>query len=243
MSGKLWYVRLGGRMVGPFTGEQLKERVAAGKIPNTSEIANDQEGPWHPITKLKGLPWPALVPASAPQRQPEPEFFSRAVPNSPTVAIAIQQPPPASAITRRSAQEEQVWKGCPSQWTNLRAFFWSGLFCWLVIPLFYAIWRFLDTKFTIYELTTQRLKTSFGVIAQNTEEVELHRVRDSAFLQSIFDRIVGIGTIRLNTNDTSTPTVFIRGISARVGKEIREKIRSLAEDRRDLKQVREVEYH
>jgi hypothetical protein len=38
-----------------------------------------------------------------------------------------------------------------------------GLFCWLVVPIFFALARYLQTKCKIFELTTQRFKTTSGV--------------------------------------------------------------------------------
>jgi membrane protein YdbS with pleckstrin-like domain len=216
---KEWYVRQSGRTKGPYTANDLKQRVANAVISNQAEIANETAGPWHPIVKLKGLPWPAAEAAA--------------------VATSIAPQPVRPLVAQQG--ETLAWKGTPSQLTNLRTFFWCTLFFWLVVPIFVAIWRILQTRSTIYELTNERLKTHSGVIAKHTEEIELHRIRDSAFTQSIFDRIVGLGTIRLNTNDTSSPIQYIAGISAKVGKELRENIRKFSEQRRLVKGVREFD--
>lgn len=218
---KVWYVRQGGKTKGPYSGDDLKQRVASAAITTQAEIANETTGPWHPIVKLKGLPWPSSEPVA--------------------VATAVAPQPVRPVVSTPPSGETLVWKGTPSQLTNLKTFVLCGAFCWLIVPIFVAIWRILQTRSTVYELTNERLKTHAGVIAKHTEEIELHRVRDSAFTQSVFDRIVGLGTIRLNTNDTSSPIQYIAGISAKVGKEIRENIRKLSEQRRAVKGVREFD--
>ena len=129
-------------------------------------------------------------------------------------------------------EESIVWTGHPSQWQNMGWF----LSCLLVLPIPFAIWKWLETRNTIYTLTDQRLKFTRGVLTKTTEDLELYRVRDTKFVQSMWERMLGLGEIELYTTDETSPVIhlpFIKDAEA-----VREKIRGLVEARRDAKRVR-----
>jgi uncharacterized membrane protein YdbT with pleckstrin-like domain len=129
-------------------------------------------------------------------------------------------------------EEHIEWVGHPSQWQNLGWF----LLCLLLIPIPVALWKWLETRNTIYTLTDQRLKFTRGVFSKTTEDLELYRVRDTKFQQSFFERLVGLGEIELFTTDETSPTIQLPYIAA--AESVREKIRGLVEARRDAKRVR-----
>ena len=87
--------------------------------------------------------------------------------------------------------EEIVWSGSPSQVLNLPTFIVCTLFCWLVVPIFIAIWKWLVLRNIRYELTTERLKVSQGVFNKLLDEVELYRVRDYRLEKPFWLRING----------------------------------------------------
>jgi len=93
-----------------------------------------------------------------------------------------------------------------------------------------------------YELTTQRFKVSHGVLSRHTDELELYRVKDTTFTQNLFQRIFGLATVHMKTSDPSTPMVSIHSIVASQAKSLREQIRTLTEELRDRKRVREVDF-
>src|SRR6266851_1235732 len=101
--------------------------------------------------------------------------------------------------------EEMVWSGTSSQWKNFGMYFlWALAFVLLVslsvicsevtdariakggpyilllliVPIFIALARYLQTKNKVYELTTERLKTTEGVFSKVTDTLELYRVKD-----------------------------------------------------------------
>lgn len=131
--------------------------------------------------------------------------------------------------------EHEVWSGGPSQWQNLAM--WVA--CVLVLPVPWALWRWLVTRNTRYTLTTQRLKTMHGVFNRVTDDIELYRVKDTHFQQTGWQRMVGIGDIVLSTSDTSTPVMTLVDIPDAAG--VRERVRALVEERRDAKRVREMD--
>ena len=49
-------------------------------------------------------------------------------------------------------EEQNVWFGTPSQVVNFGSFVLTGLFFWLVFPLFIMLWKWLTIKSVKYEL-------------------------------------------------------------------------------------------
>jgi uncharacterized membrane protein YdbT with pleckstrin-like domain len=114
------------------------------------------------------------------------------------------------------------------------------LFCWLVIPIFIALWRFLVVKTWKIEITDQRLIEEKGVLSKKTDELELYRVKDIRLDQPFFLRLVGLSNVILVTSDRTNPIVRIPAITD--GKNLREKLRAAVDIRRDKKRVRETDF-
>jgi len=131
--------------------------------------------------------------------------------------------------------ERIEWSGHPSQWQNLGWF----LSCLLLLPIPWALWRWLDTRSHVYTLTDQRLKHSHGIFTKVTGDLELYRVRDTRMRQGVWQRMLGRGDVILDTTDTSTPQFSLRWLPD--AETLREKIRELVEARREAKHVRMLE--
>ena len=86
-----------------------------------------------------------------------------------------------------------VWKGRPSQLTNILVYLF--LFWTIVIPLY----RYLKTRFTIFELTSDRFRTKIGILSQKVDELELYRVRDYEVFKPFLLRLFGLGNLTLIT--------------------------------------------
>jgi uncharacterized membrane protein YdbT with pleckstrin-like domain len=135
--------------------------------------------------------------------------------------------------------EEMVWRGTSSQWKNFGVFILCAFFCWLIVPIFIALARYLQTKNKVYELTTERLKTTEGVFSKVTDTLELYRVKDLEKRQPFFCRLVGVEDVALNTSDASSPFILIEAIPSSV--ELADKIRNQVEAVRAQKGVREID--
>jgi uncharacterized membrane protein YdbT with pleckstrin-like domain len=148
----------------------------------------------------------------------------------------------ASHVPSRHAMtaEQTIWNGSPSQIINLPLYILCGLFFWLVVPVFYALWKFLVVKFTQYELTSERLKIRSGVINRKLDELELYRVRDYKLEQPLSLRIFRLGNVVMQTSDKTTPTVILRAIHD--AESVRENIRTHVEACRMRKGVREIDF-
>ena len=138
------------------------------------------------------------------------------------------------------SKEKEIWNGSPSQWTNFKTYVMCLLFCWLVIPIFIALWKFLIVKTWKIKITDERLIEEKGVLSKNTDELELFRVKDIRLDQPFFLRLVGLSNVILMTSDRTNPTVIIPAIKD--GKNLREELRVAIDARRDKKRVRETDF-
>jgi len=135
--------------------------------------------------------------------------------------------------------EQTVWRGTSSQWKNLGVFILCGLFCWLIVPIFIALSRYLQTKNKIYELTTERLKITEGIFSKVTDTLELYRVKDLETRQPFLYRMFRVENVQTNTSDTSSPFILIEAIPSAVS--LGDKIRNQVEAIRAQKGVREID--
>ena len=102
--------------------------------------------------------------------------------------------------------EKQLYIGRPSQILNIVSFIlWSWTF---LIPIII----YLKTRFTVYEVTDQRIKLKTGILNQEIDECELYRVRDYKVVKPFFQRIFGLGKIELVTSDRSNSNINLNGI-------------------------------
>ena len=63
-----------------------------------------------------------------------------------------------------------------------------------------------------YELTTERLRVTTGLLSTTTQEIELRRVRDTVVVQPFFLRMMGLGNVTLLSADSSTPRVTLDAV-------------------------------
>lgn len=88
-------------------------------------------------------------------------------------------------------------------------------------------------------LTTERLRVVRGILSRATDEVELTRVRDVAYEQSLAQRTLGIGTVTVVCTDATTPEVILHDIED--PEQVKELIRETVRDQRRRHRVRQVE--
>lgn len=131
--------------------------------------------------------------------------------------------------------ERTLWAGAPSAAVD----FWLNLGCLLVVPIPWALVRWVQRRSHRIEITTERIRETTGVFSKRSEELELYRVRDTTFLAPFKLRIFGCGTLVLNTSDASTPLVTLEGVPADA--ELRDGLRKAIEQCRDRKRARVAE--
>lgn len=108
--------------------------------------------------------------------------------------------------------EQMLWKGTPSQAVHFGTYILCGLFCWLVVPLFIALGKYLSLKFRRYEVTSERIRVTTGVFSRKTEDLELYRVKDLTLEEPFWLRMFGAGNVLLRTTDLTSPVLALEGI-------------------------------
>ena len=135
--------------------------------------------------------------------------------------------------------ERTIWDGSPSQWLNVGPFIACALLFWLVLPVFWALWRYLQVRCTKYRLSTQRLSVRTGVLNVRAVDVEHYRIKDHSLDQPLLLRLVGLGNIDIVTSDPTCQYITLRAIAS--PDEVREHLRKSVEHVRVIKGVREIE--
>ncbi len=92
----------------------------------------------------------------------------------------------------------------------------------------------------MFELTSERLRVTHGIINQTIDEIELYRIKDSLMERSWWMRLTGLASISLETSDRSLPGLVIPAIHG--GEKVRELLRTQVELVRDRKRVREMDF-
>lgn len=151
--------------------------------------------------------------------------------------------------------ENSFWKGSSSQWLNLGPFtaalvcgggilvasvFFLPALVGLIFPIGYLLWRYLLVRSRVFELTSERLRVTSGVVNQRIDEIELYRVKDSQMVRPWWMRLTGLASIVLATSDRTLPHLVIPAV--RGGVELRELLRKHVELQRDRKRVRETDF-
>lgn len=94
----------------------------------------------------------------------------------------------------------------------------AGAVWLLVILLAIALWGglalyYLYLRFGMsYELTSQRLIHKVGLLSQTTNRIEVIDIDDVSTYQTFIERLLGVGSIKILSSDTSDPMLVIRGI-------------------------------
>jgi uncharacterized membrane protein YdbT with pleckstrin-like domain len=153
--------------------------------------------------------------------------------------------------------EETIWRGHSSQLKNVGAYAllvislgiaiwlhqtypWGG-WAYLVVALFalWALWKWLVVKTMSYELTTERLITTRGILTKVTDTLELYRVRDLQTVQPLLLRMMGLENIHLLASDATTEAIVIDYLPANL--KLGEQLRKAVEVCREKKRVRALD--
>src|SRR2546423_1075870 len=161
--------------------------------------------------------------------------------------------------------EETLWIGSSSQIKNMKPFVACGVLAiaifavgaWLsrqpnlaglpsntilalsLVPIFIGVWKWLQVRGRKFQLTSERLLITNGVVNVATDSLELYRVKDIRMTQPLFLRFFNLENIELMTSDISSHLVRVDHVpkSANIG----DKIRAQVEACRLAKGTREIE--
>jgi membrane protein YdbS with pleckstrin-like domain len=224
-----------GKQLGPYSLDQARALVLSGELEADDWAWPDGATEW---AHLKDIPGFSTKPAAAPSQ------------------------PPASAPVSPGADEEQLWRGHPSQVLNLSIYIFWGFFVllalvlgllfadstmWVVIvfgivaaiAIVQVAWAYIHLRATEYVVSTQRVRIVSGIFSKDIKEIELFRVKDTMARQSFFLRLFGLGTITILSGDQRLPRLVLDGIPKAI--ELRERLRQEVMTLRQRFGVRELD--
>lgn len=97
------------------------------------------------------------------------------------------------------------------------------LLLWQIGAFLFALMRLQSTLYTI---TSQRVMFEQGILSKSLNEIDLRSVDDTQFVQSVTERLLGIGNVTLVSSDKALPMTTLHGVHD--PRNLREIIRSRA---------------
>ena len=105
-----------------------------------------------------------------------------------------------------------IWQGRPS-W---RAYAGATIVGWLlavvVVGLVILVVLEVKKRSISWMVSSRRLELERGFLSRRIDTVELWRVKDVEYRQSIWERMVGASTIVVTARDEVDPVVLLRGL-------------------------------
>ncbi len=93
----------------------------------------------------------------------------------------------------------------------------------------------LPWTFTVYDLSEDRLFVTTGILNKREDEVRLYRVVDTTLTRSLWQRIIGTGTIHLDTADKTMKNFDITNVKN--ANDVKEELAQLVEKARQAGRV------
>jgi uncharacterized membrane protein YdbT with pleckstrin-like domain len=152
-------------------------------------------------------------------------------------ALLVGSGPQAAAVQRAPqgvGAARVVYEGTPS-W---KASFWTYV---LTAPVFFLVWPFLNwsRKSTRFRITDRTIDVERGIFSKVIDTLQLWRVRDLEYRQTLLERLLGIARILVYTTDKTDPELVIAGLPA--SRELFERLKDSAEIARQQRVVGLVE--
>jgi membrane protein YdbS with pleckstrin-like domain len=95
-----------------------------------------------------------------------------------------------------------------------------------VLQLIAIVIAYARLRGTLYTITNQRVMIERGILSKSLNEIDLRTIDDTQFVQTVSDRMMGIGNVVLVSSDKTAPMLVLRGIADPRG--VREMIRTQA---------------
>jgi uncharacterized membrane protein YdbT with pleckstrin-like domain len=118
--------------------------------------------------------------------------------------------------------EEVIWEGRPT-W---RAWAGTWILGWVLLPvlvgafLLGSVW--IQIRSRRWKLTSRRIEIESGFLSRRVDTLELWRVRDVEFRQTLMDRMTGVASISITAHDEGSPVLDVRGLPG--GREIYDRL-------------------
>ncbi|MBR1507768.1 MAG: PH domain-containing protein [Eubacterium sp.] len=96
-------------------------------------------------------------------------------------------------------------------------------------------WCGLPWTFTTYSCDKERLFIKSGVFTLREDEVRLYRILDVSLTRTFWQRIIGTGTIKIDSSDKSLKCFELKNIKH--SSEVKEQLSELVEEERQRKRI------
>ena len=173
---------------------------------------------------------------------------------------AVAQPP--NGATAKPGQGEVLYQGIAKQSASLGGYLKWGLvsvvcgglaivinvmdwgipgwalgLLWLV-GLPGILWTYLDHVSSKYKITAKRVETEHGVLAKKVDSIEMWRVLDVSYSQSLLDRLFDNGRISIKSTDQTHPELDLHGLPNH--RQLYEQLRDAVQDARQTNRPMEL---
>lgn len=85
---------------------------------------------------------------------------------------------------------------------------WVGGAAIVIALLWFTLWPLIHWLSSSYTITDQRIMDRTGIIRQKGRNIPLMRVSGVSFEKDLVDRVLGCGTLRIESSAQSTDVVF-----------------------------------
>jgi uncharacterized membrane protein YdbT with pleckstrin-like domain len=148
-----------------------------------------------------------------------------------TITPTVQATPGVLAL----GQEEVFFDGRPAAIGSVGAL----LLVILTVGLA-GIYFWLRALGTHYRITSQRVIVETGMFSKRVDQLDLYRIVDFVVERSFGQRIMGTGTITIDSMDKTTPVTHVAGIRTNV-MGLYERLRASAEVEKQKRMVRPMD--
>jgi len=111
-------------------------------------------------------------------------------------------------------KNEKILKAIkPSRWEFLVWYLIGILTIWFIIGIVFIIMAELLRGANTYYITSKRVIHEYTLLSRKTSSASYDKIQDLHTSQNIIERIIGIGTIHINTAGTHFVEIAFKGVS------------------------------
>lgn len=107
---------------------------------------------------------------------------------------------------------ELIYSGRPSHKAFAGEYLLYVILSLVIIGIPLLISRYLKTISESWAISERRIEYARGILSKRVDSIELWRIKDVAYSQTLLDRMLGEGTITIVSGDISHPSMSIRGL-------------------------------
>jgi membrane protein YdbS with pleckstrin-like domain len=120
-----------------------------------------------------------------------------------------------------------------------RTYVLGGMAGLALVTAAWTAWLHFYRRSIRYKISTRNVDTESGILSRRIETLQLWRVRDLDFRQSLTERLLGIACIHVFTTDVTDPDLVLKGLPA--SREIFDQLKNAAELARQQRVIGLVE--